>query len=150
MKPVSNSAFYCCGIRMRDAESRQPICGDSYARQFMDARGLAIFQEFATQSAPNASNVARHRYIDDFLRARIGREPDLQVVLLGCGFDSRGRAESSAAAADARRPFRLHCQGLSAVGMTQCPCSTYRPAQTVASESIRRNCAVNRSATWLV
>jgi methyltransferase (TIGR00027 family) len=89
MKPVSNTAFYCCGIRMRDAESRQPICGDSYARQFMDARGLAIFQEFATQSAPNASNVARHRYIDDYLRARIGREPDLQVVLLGCGFDSR-------------------------------------------------------------
>jgi hypothetical protein len=85
----------------------------------MDARGLAIFQEFATQSAPNASNVARHRYIDDFLRARIGREPDLQVVLLGCGFDSWGRAESSAAAADARRPFRLHRQGLSAVGMTR-------------------------------
>lgn len=55
----------------------------------MDARGLAIFQEFATQSGPNASNVARHRYIDDFLRARIAREPGLQIVLIGCGFDSR-------------------------------------------------------------
>jgi len=55
----------------------------------MDDRGLAIFQEFTTQSGPNASNVARHRYIDDFLRARIAREPGLQIVLIGCGFDSR-------------------------------------------------------------
>ncbi len=55
----------------------------------MDDRGLAIFQEFAAESAPNASNVARHRYIDDYLRERIAREPDLQIVLLGCGFDSR-------------------------------------------------------------
>lgn len=55
----------------------------------MDERGLAIFQEFATQFAPNASNIARHRYIDDFLRARMTREPDLQIVLIGCGFDSR-------------------------------------------------------------
>jgi methyltransferase (TIGR00027 family) len=55
----------------------------------MDDRGLAIFQEFATQIGPNASNVARHRYIDDFLRARIAREPGLQIVLIGCGFDSR-------------------------------------------------------------
>lgn len=55
----------------------------------MDERGLAIFQEFATQLGPNASNVARHRYIDDFLRTRIAREPGLQIVLIGCGFDSR-------------------------------------------------------------
>jgi len=89
MKPVSNTAFYCCGIRMLDAESRRPICGDGYARRFMDGRGLAIFQEFAGESLPNASNVARHRYIDDVLRARLAREPDLQIVLLGCGFDSR-------------------------------------------------------------
>ena len=74
---------------MRDAESRRPICGDSYARGFMDDRALAIFREFATQFGPNASNVARHRYIDDFLRTRIAREPRLQIVLIGCGFDSR-------------------------------------------------------------
>jgi methyltransferase (TIGR00027 family) len=89
MKPVSNTAFYCCGIRMRDAESRRPLCGDDYARRFMDDRGLAIFREFEAESAPNASNVARHRYIDDFLRARIAREPEQQIVLIGCGFDSR-------------------------------------------------------------
>ncbi len=55
----------------------------------MDSRGLEIFQAFAGESAPNASNVARHRYIDDFLRARIAVEPGLHIVLLGCGFDSR-------------------------------------------------------------
>lgn len=55
----------------------------------MDERGLAIFQEFATQLGANASNVARHRYIDDFLRSRITREPGVQIVLIGCGFDSR-------------------------------------------------------------
>jgi len=55
----------------------------------MDDRGLAIFKEFTTQAGPNASNVARHRYIDDFLKARIAREPALQIVLIGCGFDSR-------------------------------------------------------------
>ena len=55
----------------------------------MDERGLAIFREFATQFGPNASNVARHRYIDDFLRGRIALEPGLQIVLIGCGFDSR-------------------------------------------------------------
>lgn len=55
----------------------------------MDERGLAIFQEFTSQFGPNASNIARHRYIDDLLRARITREPDLQIVLIGCGFDSR-------------------------------------------------------------
>ena len=55
----------------------------------MDDRGLAIFREFESESAPNAGNVARHRYIDDFLRAWIAREPELQIVLLGCGFDSR-------------------------------------------------------------
>ena len=74
---------------MRDAQSRRPICGDDYAKRFMDDRGLAIFQEFAGESAPNVSNVARHRYIDDLLRARFAEQRELQVVMLGCGFDSR-------------------------------------------------------------
>jgi hypothetical protein len=41
------------------------------------------------ESGPNLSNVARHRYVDDFLRSQIAQEPNLQIVLLGCGFDSR-------------------------------------------------------------
>lgn len=74
---------------MRDAESAHPICGDRYARQFMDARGLEIFRQFGGESAPNASNVARHRYIDDYIREQLASDSRLQIVLLGCGFDSR-------------------------------------------------------------
>jgi methyltransferase (TIGR00027 family) len=55
----------------------------------MDARGLQIFREFGGESGPNAGNVARHRYIDDFLRAQIESEPGLQIAIIGCGFDSR-------------------------------------------------------------
>lgn len=89
MNPISNTAFYCCGIRMRDAESPRPICGDRYAREFMDERGMQIFRRFGGERGPNASNVARARYIDDLLRERLARNPALQVVLIGCGFDSR-------------------------------------------------------------
>jgi methyltransferase (TIGR00027 family) len=89
MKPISNTAFYCCGIRMRDAESPRPICADGYAKRFMDQRGLEIFRQFGGESSANISNVSRHRYIDDFLRAALAADPQLQVVVLGCGFDSR-------------------------------------------------------------
>ena len=89
MKPISNTAFYCCGIRMRDAESPRPICGDGYAKLFMDERGLEIFNSFPDESGPKTSNVARARCIDDLLRTRLAANRGLQVVLLGCGFDSR-------------------------------------------------------------
>jgi len=89
VKPISNTAFYCCGIRMLDAQSPRPVCGDGYAGTFMDARGLEIFRRFHGESGPNMSNVARHRYIDDFLRSELARDPNLRIVLLGCGFDSR-------------------------------------------------------------
>jgi len=36
MKPISNTAFYCCGIRMRDAGSQHPVCGDQFAKVFMN------------------------------------------------------------------------------------------------------------------
>ncbi len=89
MKPISNTAFYCCGIRMRDADSPRPICGDQYAGRFMDARGLEIFRKFGGESGPNVTNVARARYIDDFLREELARNPQLRVILIGSGFDSR-------------------------------------------------------------
>lgn len=74
---------------MRDAESARPICGDRFARLFMNERGMEIFSRFGEERGPNLSNVGRARYIDDLLRVRLGREPALQVVLIGCGFDSR-------------------------------------------------------------
>jgi methyltransferase (TIGR00027 family) len=89
MNPVSNTAFYCCGIRMRDAESPHPICNDYFAKLFMNEHGMDIFNRFGGERGPNVSNVARARYIYDLLRTRLAANPNLQVVLIGCGFDSR-------------------------------------------------------------
>jgi methyltransferase (TIGR00027 family) len=89
MKPISNTAFYCCGIRMLDAQTRRPICGDSYAEKFMDERGLAILRQFSNERAPNIGNVARHRFIDDWLREKLVADRNQRVILIGAGFDSR-------------------------------------------------------------
>jgi methyltransferase (TIGR00027 family) len=55
----------------------------------MNAEARAIFARFSGFKNPNASNVARHRIIDDWLRERLSATPDLRVVLLGAGFDTR-------------------------------------------------------------
>ena len=89
MKPISKTAFYCCGIRMQDAESESPACGDNFARTFMNDDGLKILDAFKDDTAPNASNVARHRIIDDLLRNEFSVNSSLSVVLIGAGFDSR-------------------------------------------------------------
>lgn len=89
MKPISKTAFYCCGVRMRDAERPNPACSDSYAKTFMNEEGLQILEKFKDETNPNASNVARHRIIDDFLREELRLNPKLTVVIIGAGFDSR-------------------------------------------------------------
>ena len=71
MNSVSNTAYYCCGIRMLDAEHPHPICGDQYARLFMDENGLAIFEPFRSETMPNISNATRCRIFDDHLRNEI-------------------------------------------------------------------------------
>ena len=89
MKPISNTAFYCCGVRMQDAESENPVCRDTYAGHFMDERGLRILSSFASEKNPNAGNVARHRIIDDYIRKELAENPELTIILVGAGFDSR-------------------------------------------------------------
>jgi methyltransferase (TIGR00027 family) len=74
---------------MRDAERSNPVCGDVYAKVFMNEDGLRILEAFKEETKPNASNVARHRIIDDFLRQELLANPNLCVVILGAGFDSR-------------------------------------------------------------
>ena len=74
---------------MRDAESPRPVCGDRFAKLFMNEQGFEIFNRFGGERGPNMSNVARARYIDDLLRLHLSANPRLQVVLIGCGFDSR-------------------------------------------------------------
>ena len=89
MKPISKTAFYCCGIRMQDAERSEPVCGDIYAKFFMNEDGVRILEAFEDETYPNASNVARHRIIDDFLRQELLADSGLCVVIIGAGFDSR-------------------------------------------------------------
>jgi len=74
---------------MRDAEAPTPVCGDTYARLFMNDEGLRILSAFDEDVQPNAGNVARHRIIDDILRRELASDPRLPVVIVGAGFDSR-------------------------------------------------------------
>lgn len=74
---------------MQDAERTDPICGDTYAKTFMNEEGLQILETFKEEAKPNASNVARHRIIDDFLRQALLIDPSLSIVIIGAGFDSR-------------------------------------------------------------
>jgi len=89
MKPISKTAFYCCGVRMQDAEREQPVCGDTYARAFMNEQGLQILDMFKDETRPNTSNVGRHRIIDDLLRQELAVNANLTVVIIGAGFDTR-------------------------------------------------------------
>lgn len=89
MKPISKTAFYCCGVRMEDAASANPVCNDTYAQVFMNNEGLAMLAAFKNETRPNASNVARHRIIDDLLQHELDTDSDRLIVLIGAGFDSR-------------------------------------------------------------
>lgn len=74
---------------MRDAEAPQSVCGDTYARLFMNEEGLRILSAFDEEVQPNAGNVARHRIIDDILRRELTADSSLNVIIIGAGFDSR-------------------------------------------------------------
>lgn len=74
---------------MRDAERDKPVCGDVYAKVFMNDDGLKILETFKDETGPNTSNVARHRIVDDLLRQELAAHPDLRVVIIGAGFDTR-------------------------------------------------------------
>jgi len=82
-------AYYCCGVRMQDALQPQPLCGDAYAATFMDEEGLRIYDIFKDETNCNASMLVRHRIIDDALRQLLAAHPDLCVIVIGAGFDSR-------------------------------------------------------------
>lgn len=89
VNPVSRTAYYCCGVRALDAASPAPVCGDRFAERFMTPEAWAVFEPFRGLTAPNASNVARARIIDDLLRATLQSRPEAGVVIIGAGFDTR-------------------------------------------------------------
>ena len=74
---------------MQDADREKPVCGDTYARVFMNEQGLEILEAFKDETRPNTSNVGRHRLIDDLLRQELSDHPNLTVVIIGAGFDTR-------------------------------------------------------------
>lgn len=89
MKPVSKTAFYCCAVRMLDAQSAHPICGDRYAHRFMDGDQHNMLELCRSMRRRTVTNVTRARVIDDKLRTVLAANPDLPVVVIGAGFDSR-------------------------------------------------------------
>jgi methyltransferase (TIGR00027 family) len=89
IQPLPLTAFYCCALRAADAASASPVCGDNLAARFIDDETLARLQPALRFSKPAASNVARHRLIDDILRAALEKNRDLRIILLGAGLDTR-------------------------------------------------------------
>jgi methyltransferase (TIGR00027 family) len=74
---------------MLDAQSPDSLLHDTWAERFMDADGLAFFEQFRTAVIPNRSNAVRHHIIDEILRHRLAADPKRRIVLLGAGFDMR-------------------------------------------------------------
>ncbi len=89
MNPISNTAYYCCGVRMLDAEHPRSLCNDHFAKRFMDARGLQIFAPFRSETLPNISNTVRCRIIDEAIRSQISAHSESLIISIGAGFDSR-------------------------------------------------------------
>lgn len=74
---------------MLDAEQEHSLCGDVYAKRFMNDYGRRVFDDFKSQTNSNASMIVRHRIIDDVLRQKLAADPALRIVSIGAGFDSR-------------------------------------------------------------
>jgi methyltransferase (TIGR00027 family) len=89
IQPLALTAFYCCALRAKDAASPRPVCGDHLAAMFIDADTLARLQPALDFRGPAASNVARHRIIDDLIRAAVAKDPKRRIILLGAGLDTR-------------------------------------------------------------
>ena len=89
MNPISNTAYYCCGVRAEDAKKIRSICNDVYAEIFMDERGRQIFEPFKSEKMPNISNTTRCRLIDDYLLAELAKNNQLTIITIGAGFDTR-------------------------------------------------------------
>jgi len=89
LNTVSNTAYYCCGVRMDDTNRKRPVVGDRYAHRFMDRQGLEIYAPFRSETMPNISNISRCRIIDDWVAAALDASASTTIVTIGAGFDTR-------------------------------------------------------------
>jgi len=87
--PISTTAYYTLGARSWDASRPKPVCGDSFAKYFMNEEAEAVWQKFKEYTMPNISNASRHAMIDNYLREVLQSTPDATVVIIGAGFDTR-------------------------------------------------------------
>ena len=87
--PISNTAFFCCGIRELDAASNFPLCNDIYAKEFMTNEGREIFEKYRPNYFVKGMNYARPKIIDNLVTSHLKQNPNLRIVLIGAGFDSR-------------------------------------------------------------
>lgn len=87
--PIAETAFYCLGARMMDAQSTHPLCNDQFAHLFMDEHGKKIFSRFKSLTRANISSAARSRIVEDLLRDRLMNNVKLQIILVGAGFDTK-------------------------------------------------------------
>lgn len=89
MTSMLPAAMYSCGIRMRDAVSRVPICGDRFAERFADRRIDQVVEFFREYPRWHPAPLLRHRVIDDLVREQLAADPATVVVGIGGGFDTR-------------------------------------------------------------
>src|SRR5690606_6356328 len=81
--PISTTAYYTLGARAWDASRLKPVCGDSFAKYFMNEEADAVWQKFKGYTMPNISNASRHAMIDNYLREVLQSTPDATVVIIG-------------------------------------------------------------------
>lgn len=89
MTQVSLTACWAAGVRMEDAASPNPICGDGLAARFMDEEAQQVFESARHLERPRISLLVRHRLIDGVVRDTLALAPQAQIVLVGAGFDTR-------------------------------------------------------------
>jgi methyltransferase (TIGR00027 family) len=87
--PISTTAYYTLGVRSWDATRPKPVCGDTFAKYFMNDDAQAVWEKFKGFTMPNISNASRHAIIDNYLREALQTTPDATVVIIGAGFDTR-------------------------------------------------------------
>jgi methyltransferase (TIGR00027 family) len=87
--PVSATAYFCAGVRMLDAQRPDSLLRDKYAERFMGEQGKAVFNKFRHLQYSISVNQVRCHLIDEIVRGKLREFPDMLVVLVGAGFDSR-------------------------------------------------------------
>ncbi len=125
---------------MEDAESSRPVCGDTYARLFMNEEGLRILGAFKEDVRPKAGNVTRHRIVDDLLRRELALDPRLLVVLVGAGFDSRAYRLRGGTWVELDEPQVIAYKD-ERLPASDCPNALHRVAIDFSSESVEEKLA---------